>query len=158
MRPYKMKYPHIWSGQIIVKGQRAPMKLNYVEGNINVAVSALLRNRPIPYLKISRQVPPGYFPTFKTNKACLLTAQPQGNTLRERMIRIRSMRRIFSNYIKAKGSNIGLTLLPIGAGKRPLKAFVITPSEVTSRLLVRYAPDWYHSICDKLHFLVMISY
>ncbi|GFT49248.1 SPOC domain-containing protein [Trichonephila clavipes] len=159
MRPYKKKYPHIWSGNFVVKGQRAPVKLNYVGGNVSVAVSALLRSRPIPCIKINQQVTPGYFPPFKKNEACLLTAQPNGETWKEKMAQIRLMRRAFSNFIQTtKDSIIGITFLPAEAGKRPCKAYVITPSEATSRLLVRYAPDWYHSICDKLHFLVMISY
>ncbi|GFQ67754.1 SPOC domain-containing protein [Trichonephila clavata] len=159
MKTYELKYPHIWSGQFIVKGQRNPVKLNYVGGNVNVAVSALLRRRPIPHIRINRQVTPGYFPTFEENNTCLLTAQPYGRTLREKMDQIKSVKRSFSNYIKGKDSIIGITFLhPTEPGKRPFKAYVITPSEETSRLLARYAPDWYHSICDQLHFLVMISY
>ncbi|GFU47545.1 SPOC domain-containing protein [Nephila pilipes] len=156
---YELKYPDIWSGEFIVKGQRAPVKLNYVGGNINVAVSALLRSRPIPHIKVNQQVTPGRFPTFKKNKACLLTALPFGRTLKEKMDQIKTLKRTFGQYIKPKDSVIGITFLrSTEAEKRPFKAYIITPSEATSKLLVRYAPDWYHSVCDQLHFLVIISY
>ncbi|KAF8771804.1 protein split ends-like isoform X1 [Argiope bruennichi] len=158
MMSYELKYPDVWRGEFLVRGQRAPMKLNYVGGNINIAVSALPKSKSNPHIKISQQVTPGRFPTFKTKKACLLTATPFGRTPKEKMDQVRILKRTFGKYIKTKDSAIGMAaLISNEPEKTPYKAYVITPSEVTSRLIVRYAPDWYYSICDQMHFLVIIS-
>ncbi|KFM65362.1 Msx2-interacting protein, partial [Stegodyphus mimosarum] len=85
------------------------------------------------------------------DSCCVLTALPYGQNEEEVARRTKALSEGMVNYLRRKRA-VGISVAP---GEEYVVKVCI-PSEMTASFLARIAPDWYHTICDKVHLLIVV--